>query len=145
MRSIDGFLFDVQTWAEGQDDLEAILLVGSYARNQARYDSDIDLVLLTHQPNKYVTDSSFARNFGSIMDAREEDWGRVTSKRIWFRVGFEVEFGITTPDWITEEPLDAGTVRVIRDGARVLFDRIGHLEELVTSVRSAADAGNDDD
>ena len=33
------------TWASAQEDIQAIAFVGSYARGEARDDSDIDLVL----------------------------------------------------------------------------------------------------
>ena len=134
MKNIDDFLERVKKWAETQNDIKAILLVGSYARSQAHEDSDIDLVLLTNEPNKYLDDYSFTKNFGCIKEIKKEFWGRVTSLRIWYREGFEVELGITTPDWITEDPLDAETLRTIKDGAKVVINRIGNLEKLITSV-----------
>jgi hypothetical protein len=51
-----------------------------------------------------------------------EDWGRVTSLRVWYADGLEVEFGIADRSWASA-PLDVGTRRVIEDGLVVLFDR----------------------
>ena len=134
MKEIESFLERVRNWAEIQNDIKAILLVGSYARGQAHEDSDIDLVLMTNEPDKYLNDYSFAETFGNISEIEKEFWGRVTSLRIWYKDSFEVELGITTPDWITEDPLDAGTLRTITDGAKVVIDRIGDLESLFVSV-----------
>lgn len=59
MKEIDGFLEKVRRWADPQRDIKAILLVGSYARGQAHDESDIDLVLLTDEPDKYLQDPYF--------------------------------------------------------------------------------------
>lgn len=48
------------------------------------------------------------------------------SRRVHYREGPEVEFGLTSPAW-AHLPLDAGTVRVVRDGFRVLHDPDGLL------------------
>ena len=115
--------------------MKALLLIGSYARGEAREDSDIDLVLLTDQPNKYLDDVTFARAFGITEKIEKEYWGRVTSLRIWYQDSFEVELGVTTPDWITGRPLDSGTLRALTDGAKVLIDNIGGIEELIKTLK----------
>jgi hypothetical protein len=46
----------------------------------------------------------------------------VTSLRVWYADGLEVEFGIADRDWASA-PLDAGTRRVLEEGLVVLFDR----------------------
>ena len=134
MKNIDIFLEKVKNWAETQKDITAIVLVGSYARGQEREDTDVDLIIMTVEPDKYLNDPSFVHNFGDISTMEKENWGRVISYRTWYKDSFEVEFGITTPDWITDDPLDAGTLRVIRDGAEVVLDRTSGLQEIIASV-----------
>ena len=56
MDHIRDFLHGFVRWASAQLDVQAIALVGSYARGEARDDSDIDLVLLTDQPQNYLED-----------------------------------------------------------------------------------------
>jgi hypothetical protein len=46
----------------------------------------------------------------------------VTSLRVRYADGLEVEFGIADRTWASA-PLDPGTRRVIEDGCIVLFDR----------------------
>jgi hypothetical protein len=58
-----------------------------------------------------------------------EDYGKVTSLRLWYRNGPEVEFGLTTPDWAAP-PLDEGTRRVITDGMVVLQEKLPLLSPL---------------
>ncbi len=120
------FLSHIATWAEQQPDISGVLLVGSHARGTARPDSDVDFVILTTNPERYVDNPSFAAHFGSIARWAIEDWGRVISVRVWYQDGLEVEYGFTQPDWAAP-PLDAGTRRVIADGLRILFDRDGLL------------------
>ncbi len=116
------FLDKLKTWAELQTDIDAILLVGSYAHGNAKPDSDVDLVIICKQPEQYLNNTEWIRAFGVPARKDFEDWGKVTSVRVWFQDGLEVEFGITDEDWV-KEPLDAGTKAVIKDGYRILFDR----------------------
>jgi predicted nucleotidyltransferase len=116
------FIQALVRWAADQPDLKAVVLVGSYARQSARADSDIDLVLLVTDPAKYLKDVHWAARFGSIARFQVEDYVKVTSLRVWYADGPEVEFGLTTPDWVAR-PLDEGTRRVLADGMQTLFDR----------------------
>src|SRR5581483_1828433 len=81
-----------------------------------------DLVILTNEPARYLESALFAENFGRIAKWQKEDWGKVTSMRVWYEDGMEVEYGFALPDWATE-PLDEGTKRVLDDGAQIIFDR----------------------
>lgn len=120
--AIQPFLDQVVRWAGERLDLQAVVLVGSYARDQAGPDSDIDLVLLVDQPQLYLSDTSWAGRFGHPLKQQVEEYGKVTSLRVWYAGGPEVEFGLAAPDWAAL-PLDAGTNRVLTAGARVLFER----------------------
>jgi hypothetical protein len=60
--------------------------------------------------------------FGTVESHQTEDYGKLISLRVFYRDGYEVEYGITTPDWAAL-PLDAGTRQVISDGMVVLFER----------------------
>ena len=119
---IRDFLDVFVDWASAQADVQGIALVGSYARGAARDDSDIDLVLLTDRPRKYLDELSWPEIFGAVEKQQTEDYGKLSSLRVWYQNGQEVEYGITTPDW-SAVPLDAGTRRVISDGMIVVFER----------------------
>jgi predicted nucleotidyltransferase len=125
MRTIEqirDFLDAFVSWASAQPDIHAIGLVGSYARAVARDDSDIDLVVLTEQPQKYLAETVWIEEFGQIEKYQFEDYGKLTSLRVWYLDGNEVEYGITVLDWAAL-PLDKGTQQVISDGMLVLFER----------------------
>ena len=74
--------------------------------------------------------------FGVSQSVSIEDWGIVQSVRVFYADGPEVEYGITSSEWVTF-PLDEGTITVLRDGVVVLLDRDGSLTHAVEWVRNA--------
>lgn len=125
------FLDKVIHWAETNPDIIGLALVGSHARDQVRADSDIDLVLLTARPQDFVDNSKWVSQFGRVKTFEIESWGKVTSLRVHYEQGIEVEFGLTLPDWASV-PLDEGTRRVVSDGMKVLVDKQGLLSRALT-------------
>jgi predicted nucleotidyltransferase len=101
-----------------------MLLVGSYARDDARPDSDVDLILLCRQPTELLNDRAWINDFGVVKRECVENWGRLTSVRVWYARGLEVEFGVSGVDWAVAE----GTDEVLRGGFQVLLDRDGLFE-----------------
>jgi hypothetical protein len=119
---VQQFLQDFTRWAGAQPDLIALALVGSYARAAASEESDVDLVLLASDPRKYLDDRQWIRLFGTVRRQQEEKYGPLTSIRVWYENGLEVEFGVTSESWAAL-PLDPGTRQVMEGGIRVLFER----------------------
>lgn len=97
-------------------------LVGSYARDMAIEASDVDLVIIAEKPQEYLTNTEWTRVFGIVITKKVEEYGKLTSLRVWYESGLEVEYGFTTRDW-AKAPLDEGTKQVIDDGMRVLFEK----------------------
>ena len=120
----------VALWAENHVDIVSVALVGSHARGNARVDSDVDLVLQCASPARYLEDLSWISEFGVAKDVSVEDYGVVQSVRVFYEDGPEVEYGITSSKWATL-PLDEGTLKVLRDGVKVLLDRDGSLNRAV--------------
>ena len=95
---IRDFLNAFVDWASVQGDVQAIALVGSYARDEARDDSDIDLVLLTDQPQKYLDNLKWIERFGNVDKYQTEDYRKLISIRVWYLNSYEVEYGVTIKD-----------------------------------------------
>jgi predicted nucleotidyltransferase len=121
IQAID-FIEDFMRWSTRRKDIRAVALVGSYAREAATESSDVDLVIITENPKKYLTNTEWTRVFGIVIAQKVEDYGKLTSLRIWYESGLEIEYGFTTREW-AKTPLDKGTKRVIDDGMRVLFEK----------------------
>ncbi|MFI8848636.1 nucleotidyltransferase domain-containing protein [Streptomyces sp. 891-h] len=121
-------------WATDRPDIAGLLLVGSCARGAAGAGSDVDLVLLTDEPEAYAG-TAWAGQLGLPVAVRTRRWGAVVERRFATPSGLEVEFAIGPPSWADTSPLDPGTRRVVGDGALVLHDPAGLLARLVEACR----------
>ena len=118
---VERLLHQVVAWAAEQEGVKAVVLVGSYARGDARGDSDVDLVLLVDDPRGLIEDHRWPARFAPVERLKTENWGEVRSVRVWYSGGPEVEFAVASPDW-ARRPLDEGTARVLQNGFRSLYD-----------------------
>jgi len=128
------FLDKVTSWVSTQTDIIALVLVGSCATGTDTSSSDIDLVLITRNPQAYIRSSAWVQVFGCIERKQTEHYGKLTSLRVFYSNGPEMEFGITDKSWIAL-PLDEGTLGVLRDGSRVLYERDASISETINSVQ----------
>ena len=133
---VSDFLDWVTDWAAHQPTIAAVALVGSHARGAARPDSDIDLVLLCEEPYTFLAHTSWIHHFGAVERCHTEAWGVVTSLRVYYTEGFEVEFGMTNLAW-AGLPVDLGTQDVVSHGMRILWDREGVLARLQEAVSAS--------
>jgi hypothetical protein len=134
MRNIEPFLETFNHWAANHADNVATVLVGSYARGAAHAESDVDLMIVTETPQVYLQDNTWLETFGQITQMSDEDWGLVKTKRVFYADGLEVEFNITTAEWVNIDPIDDGTHRVITDGVRILSDPKEILKTFVDAI-----------
>lgn len=136
IQAID-FIEDFMRWSRKRADIRAVALVGSYARGAATDSSDVDLVIIVNDPQKYLTNTEWLRAFGIVITQKVESHGKLTSLRVWYESGLEIEYGFTTREW-ARLPLDAGTKRVIEDGLRVLLEKETLLSPHDTTTRPSA-------
>jgi predicted nucleotidyltransferase len=121
----------VTRWAASRSDVVGVLLVGSFARGAVRPDSDVDLLVVTTEASRYADDDLWLRELALGEVVRVRAWGPVTKWRQVTASGLEGEVNIGSPDWARTDPVDAGTRRVVSDGARILYDPAGILAALV--------------
>lgn len=139
-REFEAVVAAVAAWARSRPDVRGLAVVGSWARGEARQDSDVDLVVLTDAVASYCGDDGWIRA-ALAADAeivRRQTWGAVTERRARLCSGLEVEFGLAPPSWASTTPLDPGTAGVIRRGCVPLVDPDGRLARLIASVASDA-------
>ena len=120
--NIQGFLDRITNWASNNEDIRTVILVGSFARGEAKDDSDVDFVIIAENPDSFLKDDSFAYQFGNPSRIDCENWGKVQSLRVWYENSLEVEFSFTTKNWLTF-PLDIDSCQVLSDGYLVLVDK----------------------
>lgn len=125
---------EIERWAPNRLDILGAAVVGSWARGAATMASDLDIVLLTSDPAIYLESTGWWAFLGPSALIAAEQWGALGERRVALRSGFEIEFGIAEPSWAFADPPDPGTLRVVRDGLDVIFDRDGLLQRLIESV-----------
>lgn len=114
----------IHAWVAAQPDICAVVLVGSWARGQARPDSDVDLVVLVDEPDVRLKDTAWLAQIGAVEHVRVESYGAVTSLRVDFAEANlpQVEFGIAPERWARMSRTDPGTISVVRDGFSIWWD-----------------------
>ena len=126
------FIHQMKQWAQDDNCIESVIVVGSYARGCHNADSDLDLCLITPDKDELMKNQDFILAFGDFHKKQTEFYGACTSIRVWYKNGLEVEFGLVYPSWI-DTPLDAGTRTVLCDGYRVIVDKKGYFTDLKLS------------
>jgi len=136
--NVKTFLKNIVEWAKNEPDLMALALVGSHARGEASSESDVDLILLFRNPEEYLNDRDWISEFGEPGPIVQEDWGKVTSLRVLYTDGKEVEYGLTNLEW-GSDPSDEGDAHVIGNGLIVLHEKDEHLSNKLKSfLKSSA-------
>ncbi len=134
MRNSAEYITKVSEWAKDSGEVISLALVGSYARNQARPDSDIDFMILCGDKNALIKKVSWLVIFGEPARIEKEEWGVVDAYRVHYHDGPEIEFGIANVSW-ADIPIDAGTRQVVANGMQILVDKTGLLGKLQESIR----------
>jgi hypothetical protein len=129
----------VAAWAAAQPSCRAMALAGSWAREAARDESDLDLLVLTDRIDHWTGDGAWLggllsdKGF-SVESIDMETYGAARSWRARLASGAELELTFADLDWAEINPIDAGTRRVAEDGLRVLIDKDGRLGRLMTAL-----------
>jgi predicted nucleotidyltransferase len=138
-REVDGVVAQLVALAHRTPGIRAIGIVGSWARAHARPDSDLDIIVLADEAVSRAIAADWLRQLGVITFMREQRWGVVTEYRGRLSSGLEIELGVGPLCWADTGPIDAGTLRVARDGLRILFDPDDRLAGLKRAVDERAD------
>ncbi len=129
---IKKFIDTLKEFAASNDDIECIIVVGSYARGTYTEMSDLDLCIITTNKFERVAKPDFVALFGDYKKLQIEYYGACTSIRVWYKDGLEVEFGLVEPSWI-QQPLDSGTYQVLCGGYKVITDKKHYFKNLKLS------------
>ena len=142
---VNAILTEVIKWASNRLDISAVALVGSWARGTARADSDIDLMFLTPNPSSFqnslvwIDEINWESIGCEIEKWKDEEYGLVWSRHIYFKDEIEIEFSFGLTSWAFTEPIDRGTFRVVSDGFCILYDPKNLMNKLLDKVQSSLD------
>ena len=131
---VERFLGSLVAFAEARDDVRAVALIGSHARGVARPDSDVDVVMLTTEPEAYIDGCDWLERFPGATLLATRRWGPLTERRLVLGNEREVDFGVARTSWASIQPLDPGTARVARDGLVALHDPDRLLADVVAAA-----------
>jgi len=129
----------VAIWAQLQPDIQAALVVGSRARQDRPADqwSDLDLVIITTQPELYLAQTAWLAELGTVWITFLEPTatGEGLERRVLFAPGLDVDFAIF-PFALTAQLLQSSAaLAVLRRGVRVLVDKAGIVpQETLTTL-----------
>jgi aminoglycoside 6-adenylyltransferase len=112
----------VVSWARAERNVRAVDLAGSWARNEAHDDSDIDLIILVRSRDALIEDTRWVGRFGTPECVELEDWNAIQSVRVRYDDSREIEFGLGALAWADPSPVDPGTRSVLKAGFVVLYD-----------------------
>ncbi len=135
-------------WAENRDDIRAAVILGSRARVDHPADewSDLDVVIITKNPEHYVSTADWVSNFRKPILTFIEPTasGNEKERRVLYEDMLDVDFAIVPLQkaqailGITSDHEDqAGLSNLLGRGFRVLLDKDGMLRGLISSSLSA--------
>ena len=120
-------------WAQSRDDIEAVVLVGSFAREGAGMASDVDLVILTPNfaqlaahPNWFLQ----LRPGSQLIHAMA--WGPLLERRYRMRSGLQVDVGLVPRVW-----LSCHSIRAHNESSRWAHRALGLTRTPISCRRSA--------
>ena len=117
----------VADWARATDDVRAVVVVGSYARREARADCwlDVDVLLFVDDPRSYADDADWVTHFGIpvLTFLEPTSVGDRVERRVLYEDGVDVDFRCWRRPRCRACAAPVGTV--LSRGYLVLHDEIG--------------------
>ena len=101
----------------------------------------MDVIILLRNPKEYLKNRDWISEFGEPRHIVQEDWGKVTSLRVLYADGLEVEYGLANLEW-GSDPGDEGDAHFIGNGLIVLYEKDGHLSNKLKPVLKSSAANS---
>jgi hypothetical protein len=130
----------VADWVRRTAEARALAMVGSWARGNPLPDSDLDLLVLAVDPDRYFHTPpwpggiSFEHAGHRVVSHRIEDYGAVRSYQIQLAPSAELELSFGSVDWARTDPVDTGTAHIARDAFKIVVDKDALLQRLLDAL-----------
>lgn len=137
---VENLLAAVKDWSARCSGVQGLALVGSWAAGREHAESDVDIVCIVDDPERFRVDSGWMAEVNwpsaglAIGHWTDVDYGRARSRHLAFGGGEEVEVTFVDATWAAIEPVDPTTRRIAADGMRVLHDPQGLLGRLLVAL-----------
>lgn len=132
----------IANWVQTQPTIKALGLAGSWAAERARPDSDLDLLILANNRQKYrenqvwLSDLLLPEPF-RVVSHRSADYGSVWSCHALLQPDAQLELSFAGLEWALTDPIDVGTRLVVSNGFRVIVDKERRLQQLVAAFKDS--------
>ena len=130
------------TWAHSQKDIRAVVVVGSRARTDHPADdySDLDLVVVTTDSNRYLSQTDWLKPLGTswLTFLEKQAVGEGLERRVLFEGAIDVDFVPLANEAVRRMALEGWppeVAAVLRRGFRLVLDK-DNLSQLIGGVRS---------
>lgn len=134
-------------WAKNRSDIRAAVVIGSRARLDHPADewADLDIIMITTEPKRYVSASDWINNFGTplLTFIEPTSTGDEKERRVLFEGMVDVDFAIVPHEKarrLLEAGIDSQSVAQIANlfsrGIRVLIDKDGMADQLQALISS---------
>ena len=135
MNSPEEFIQSITQWSNSQNDIRALILLGSHAR-KTRTDrmSDIDLCLFVTHPTDFVDEQTWLHQFAPVWVSVTEREGNHEVIKVIFDPGLMVEIGIYPPEALIE--MQSALPPYLEPGYTVLVDKDKQARKLPKASRT---------
>ena len=115
-------------------DIEAIIMVGSQCRKIKPADeySDLDLIIVTDKPKKYINDDKWLYNFGEVVCTFVESTiGGGKERRVLYNDNRDIDFPVVPSfsKFSDEYFSDSSILSIFEKGFKVIYDKINIVED----------------
>ena len=133
MDGYEAILTRILEWAQTNQDVQAVILIGSRARTVERADdwSDLDLIIIADHISDYIQNSGWISAFGApLLTFTEEVFDGSYERRVLYEGFLDVDFAFSDPEAFMAS-LEIGGVRdIFRRGYRVLLDKVNWMSRI---------------
>jgi aminoglycoside 6-adenylyltransferase len=125
-------------WAEKRDDIRGAYILGSRARKETPADewSDLDLPIITSDPDRYISDTEWLNDLGKyyLTFLEKTGTGNEIERRVLFDGGLDVDFPIIPHDLLKNHTLSPVDIIMLNRGYRILVDKDKELAAIVRDL-----------
>ncbi|OMF21463.1 hypothetical protein BK133_28260 [Paenibacillus sp. FSL H8-0548] len=128
-------MYEFVMWAGGQSHIAGIALVGPCADDENEEETDLSLLLISDKKAKTVEAILHQFQFEAIDELTKEERGPLTSLRISYASGIDMELGVAEEAWL-HAPLEQAAEFAFIQGFKVLLEQEALFEPITSYIET---------